>query len=224
MKTLHFISFICLGLTQSLAAAEKPNFVVIFTDDQGYADLGCFGGEHVSTPRIDQMAAEGSRLTSFYVAGSVCTPSRGALMTGCYPKRIGLASGVFLAGDKRGLNPEEITIAEALAPLGYVSGHFGKWHVGDIVNEEDSSNIMPPGLAGFIDAGGGALSVTALNDSSITANAVAASISSTSSPAMACTAAMPAARRADPRIRARGEIALPATTWREAGFGDDEAA
>jgi arylsulfatase A-like enzyme len=131
MKNLHLVSFICLGLTQSLAAAEKPNFVVIFTDDQGYADLGCFGGEHVSTPRIDQMAAEGSRLTSFYVAGSVCTPSRGALMTGCYPKRIGLASGVFLAGDKRGLNPEEITIAEVLKSVGYRTGMFGKWHLGD---------------------------------------------------------------------------------------------
>ena len=65
MKVLHLFRFICLGLAPSLTAAEKPNFVVIFTDDQGYADLSCFGGEHVSTPRIDQMAGEGSRLTSF---------------------------------------------------------------------------------------------------------------------------------------------------------------
>lgn len=110
---------------------SKPNFVIIFTDDQGYADLGCFGGEHVETPRIDQMAAEGAKLTSFYVAGSVCTPSRSALMTGSYPKRIGLASGVFLAGDQNGLHPDEITIAEVLKSEGYATGLFGKWHLGD---------------------------------------------------------------------------------------------
>ncbi len=112
-------------------AAEKPNFVIIFTDDQGYADLGCFGGTHVKTPRIDRMAEEGARLTSFYVAGSVCTPSRSALMTGCYPRRIGLANGVFLAGDKNGLHPDEVTIAEVLKPAGYATGMFGKWHLGD---------------------------------------------------------------------------------------------
>lgn len=135
MKTLHLISFLCLGFAQSLSAAEKPNFVVIFTDDQGYGDLTCFGGKHVSTPRIDQMAAEGSRLTSFYVAAPVCTPSRAALMTGCYPKRIDMATGsnfgVLLAGDTKGLNPDEITIAEVLKTAGYKTGMFGKWHLGD---------------------------------------------------------------------------------------------
>jgi len=135
MKTLHLISFLCLGSAQSLNAAEKPNFVVIFTDDQGYGDLSCFGGKHVSTPRIDQMAAEGSRLTSFYVAAPVCTPSRAALMTGCYPKRIDMATGsnfgVLLAGDTKGLNPDEITIAEVLKTAGYKTGMFGKWHLGD---------------------------------------------------------------------------------------------
>ena len=114
---------------------KKPNFVVIFTDDQGYGDLSCFGGDHVSTPRIDQMAAEGMRLTSFYVAAPVCTPSRAALMTGCYPKRIDMATGsdfvVLLAGDKKGLNPEEVTIAEVLKGAGYKTGMFGKWHLGD---------------------------------------------------------------------------------------------
>lgn len=115
--------------------AAKPNFVVIFTDDQGYADLSCFGGKHVSTPRIDQMAAEGMKLTSFYVAAPVCTPSRAALMTGCYPKRINMATGsnfgVLLAGDPKGLNPEEVTIAEVLKSAGYKTGMFGKWHLGD---------------------------------------------------------------------------------------------
>ncbi|MCA9140710.1 MAG: sulfatase, partial [Planctomycetales bacterium] len=141
MKPLLLICCVCFAVAHSyvvaetLQAAEKPNFVVIFTDDQGYGDLGCFGGQHVSTPRIDQMAAEGSRLTSFYVAAPVCTPSRAALMTGCYPKRIDMATGsnfvVLLAGDPKGLNPDEITIAEVLKGASYKTAIFGKWHLGD---------------------------------------------------------------------------------------------
>lgn len=77
--------------TEPGVVTDKPNFIIIFTDDQGYADLSCFGGKHVSTPRIDQMAAEGARLTNFYMAAPICTPSRAAQMTGCYPKRIGMA-------------------------------------------------------------------------------------------------------------------------------------
>ncbi len=139
MQMRFLMSFLCVGvgLTRilSLGAAEKPNFVVIFTDDQGYGDLSCFGAQHVSTPRIDQMAVEGARLTSFYVAAPVCTPSRAALMTGCYPKRIDMATGsdfvVLLAGDRKGLNPDEVTIAEVLQAVGYRTAIFGKWHLGD---------------------------------------------------------------------------------------------
>lgn len=120
---------------QSDGTSRSPNFVIIFTDDQGYGDLSCFGGNHVHTPRIDQMAAEGAKLTSFYVAAPVCTPSRAALMTGCYPKRVDMATGsnfgVLLAGDPKGLNPKEITIAEVLKGAGYKTGMFGKWHLGD---------------------------------------------------------------------------------------------
>ncbi|MEM8953297.1 MAG: PVC-type heme-binding CxxCH protein [Verrucomicrobiota bacterium] len=120
---------------QTDGTSRSPNFVVIFTDDQGYGDLSCFGGEHVHTPRIDQMAAEGAKLTSFYVAAPVCTPSRAALMTGCYPKRVDMATGssfgVLLAGDPKGLHPDEITIAEVLKNAGYKTGMFGKWHLGD---------------------------------------------------------------------------------------------
>lgn len=116
-------------------SGSRPNIVLIFTDDQGYADLSCFGGTHVSTPRIDQMAREGARLTSFYMGAPLCTPSRAALMTGCYPRRIDMAYGsgfaVLLAGDTKGLNPEELTIAEVLKDAGYATGMFGKWHLGD---------------------------------------------------------------------------------------------
>lgn len=136
------IAFMALYLLAVLSAfdllqAEElpPNFVVIFTDDQGYGDLSCFGGEHVDTPNIDRMAAEGSRLTDFYVPAPVCTPSRAGLMTGCYPKRIDMATGsnfgVLLAGDTKGLNPQEVTVAECLKTVGYATGIFGKWHLGD---------------------------------------------------------------------------------------------
>ncbi len=132
-------SILTAHLSVPLAVAantdDRPNFVLIFTDDQGYSDLGCFGGTHVTTPNIDQMAAEGSRLTSFYVAAPVCTPSRAALMTGSYPKRVSLGTGsdygVLLARDRKGLNPDEVTIAEVLKTAGYKTGMFGKWHLGD---------------------------------------------------------------------------------------------
>ncbi|MDF7799597.1 sulfatase-like hydrolase/transferase [Pontiellaceae bacterium B1224] len=121
-----------------LVTSNRPNFIIIFTDDQGYGDLGCFGGTSVSTPRIDRMAEEGAMLTSFYVAGNVCTPSRAALMTGCYPKRIGLASRVLLAEDTVGLSLDEITIAEVLKAAGYKTGMVGKWHLGD------QAKFLPP--------------------------------------------------------------------------------
>ncbi len=144
MKVVNFPCNVLLALLVSLIFVASsvatpperpPNFVIIFTDDQGYGDLRCYGGEHVSTPRIDQMATEGARLTGFCMGAPVCTPSRAALMTGCYPKRIGMATGsrhgVLLAGDTKGLNPQEVTIAEVLKTVGYKTGMFGKWHLGD---------------------------------------------------------------------------------------------
>ncbi len=135
-RLLPCLFFLCISGAATDAFAERPpNFVIIFTDDQGYGDLSCFGGDHVRTPRIDQMASEGTRLTSFYVAAPVCTPSRAALMTGSYPTRIGMAYGsnfgVLLAGDSKGLHPDETTIAEVLKSVGYQTGIFGKWHLGD---------------------------------------------------------------------------------------------
>ena len=130
---LNFSFFILQSLLA--ASSASPNFVIIFTDDQGYGDLSCFGAEHVHTPRIDQMAAEGTKLTSFYVAAPVCTPSRASLMTGSYPARIdmgyGSRFGVLLSADSKGLHPDEITIAETLKSVGYKTGLFGKWHLGD---------------------------------------------------------------------------------------------
>lgn len=117
------------ALVSSLAAADQPNIIIIFTDDQGYNDLGCFGSPNIRTPNIDRMANEGIRLTSFYSAASVCTPSRAALLTGCYPERVGNL-GVLFPNSDVGLNPEETTIAEMLKPNGYATACFGKWHLG----------------------------------------------------------------------------------------------
>jgi arylsulfatase A-like enzyme len=109
---------------------RKCNFVVIFTDDQGYQDLGCFGSPDIRTPNIDRMAAEGMKFTDFYVAASVCSPSRAALLTGCYPARIGFTFGALWPGISRGLHPDEITIADLLKQQGYATACIGKWHVG----------------------------------------------------------------------------------------------
>ena len=134
MKTL-WIGLI-LGLLSATGPLRgKPNVVVIFIDDMGYGDIGPFGSQLNETPHLDRMAREGRRLTSFYSAAPVCTSSRAALMTGCYPRRVGLARGsghiVLFPGDPHGLNPEEHTMAEMFKSAGYVTGCFGKWHLGD---------------------------------------------------------------------------------------------
>ena len=120
-----------LALGTAVGAQDRPNFIIIFTDDQGYGNLGCFGGKHVNTPNIDRMAAEGARLTNFYASAPICTPSRASLMTGTHAQRIGMNNGVCLAGDSHGLHPDEITIAEIARSAGYQTAMFGKWHLGD---------------------------------------------------------------------------------------------
>ena len=145
MKTIYpkllLLGALCCQLFGCAEKSERPpNFVIIFIDDLGYADIGPFGSTLNRTPHLDRMAAEGMKLTDFYVASSVCTPSRAALMTGCYPQRVDMehnalaGSGnnlVLFPGDPKGLNPSEITIAEILKEAGYATAIVGKWHLGD---------------------------------------------------------------------------------------------
>lgn len=112
-------------------AAEKPNVIIIYNDDQGYQDLGCFGSPNISTPRIDQLAKEGVRFTNFYSSSSVCSASRASLMTGCYAPRVGVP-GVIGAGSNVGLKQGHVTIAEVLKSVGYATAAIGKWHLGDM--------------------------------------------------------------------------------------------
>lgn len=117
----------CAGLMQ---AQHKPNVVIIFTDDQGYQDLGCYGSPLIQTPSIDRMAREGLKLTDFYVSASVSSASRAGLLTGRLNTRNGV-KGVFFP-ESEGMPSEEITLAEALKEQGYATGCFGKWHLGDL--------------------------------------------------------------------------------------------
>lgn len=110
-------------------ADRKPNIIIVFIDDLGYADIGPFGATKQKTPHLDRMAREGMKLTSFYAA-PVCSVSRAQLLTGCYGARISVP-GVYFPGSPNGLNPTETTIAEHLKPLGYATACIGKWHVGD---------------------------------------------------------------------------------------------
>ena len=114
------------------AAAEKPNIIILFADDLGYGDLGCYGHPSIRTPHLDRMADEGIRFTDFYSAAEVCTPSRAALLTGRYPIRCGMCGNrrVLFPNSNGGLPPSEITLAEVLKQNGYATAHIGKWHLG----------------------------------------------------------------------------------------------
>ncbi|HIJ52090.1 MAG TPA: sulfatase-like hydrolase/transferase [Planctomycetes bacterium] len=124
----------CAGGAQRVspkASTDKPNFIIIFTDDQGYQDVGCFGSPNINTPNLDRMAAEGMKFTDFYVAASICSPSRAALLTGCYPPRVSITKVLF-PRDSIGLNPKEVTIADILKAQGYATACVGKWHLGHL--------------------------------------------------------------------------------------------
>jgi arylsulfatase A-like enzyme len=118
------------------SGAEGPNIVLIVCDNLGHGDLGCTGSTLHRTPAVDRLAAEGTRFTSFYVASGVCTPSRAAIMTGCYPRRVNMHvsdrnGAVLQPVATKGLNPAETTIAEVLKSRGYATACIGKWHLGD---------------------------------------------------------------------------------------------
>ena len=118
------MNLFCLG-----QAAEKPNIVIIFCDDMGYGDIGCFGAKGWNTPHIDSIAEKGVKFTDFYVAQPVCSASRCALLTGCYPNRLGISGALFPASNV-GLHPDETTLAEICKSVGYDTAMYGKWHLG----------------------------------------------------------------------------------------------
>jgi arylsulfatase A-like enzyme len=143
-KLVFFLLVLCLtGLNFSLLTAQtRPNIVFILADDLGYADLSCYGSKIIATPNLDKLAKEGVQFTRFYAPAGVCTPTRASLMTGCYPKRLGLHIAVLPPNTHSGLNPNEVTIAELLKEEGYTTGCIGKWHLG-LLNE------VKPNAQGF---------------------------------------------------------------------------
>ena len=147
MKITSLLAALLLVPLAALPAAEKksdnPNVIVILTDDLGYDDVGCYwtpdnrpGFEKIRTPNIDRLAAEGARFTDYYAPSPVCTPSRAALMTGCYPERLGMSRFgpegmvVLMPKHMEGLNPDEVTLAKILKERGYATACVGKWHLG----------------------------------------------------------------------------------------------
>ncbi|WP_086477721.1 MULTISPECIES: sulfatase family protein [Arenibacter] len=109
---------------------NPPNVILIFTDDQGYQDVGTFGSPDIKTPHLDQMAKDGVKLSSFYAAQAVCSASRAGILTGCYPNRVGIHNA-YMPNAKTGLNTKETTIAKMLKSIGYSTAIYGKWHLGD---------------------------------------------------------------------------------------------
>ena len=136
MRTIVLLTSLLLTAALPAFAADKPNVVLIFVDDLGYSDVGAFGSKLHRTPSIDRMAAEGRKFTDFYVSANVCTPSRASLLTGSYPRRVGLDENekgqwVLFPGNQEGLHSDEVTIAEVLSSAGYRTAIVGKWHLGD---------------------------------------------------------------------------------------------
>jgi len=132
MKTLLVLLAPLLVLAATAEEGRPPNVVLIFTDDQGYGDLSCFGSKTIDTPHLDALAEGGLKLTDFHVPSPVCSPSRAGLLTGCYPKRVGMHRHVVFPKDRYGLHPDELTLADHLKAHGYATACVGKWHLGHI--------------------------------------------------------------------------------------------
>ena len=131
LKLLHLLLITSVFIaTVSCQKNKQPNVVIIFTDDQGYADLSCFGATEFETPNLDRLAQNGVRFTNFHVSTAVCSASRASLLTGCYNERLNVR-GAYMPWDSlKGLNPDEVTIADMLKANGYATGMVGKWHLG----------------------------------------------------------------------------------------------
>src|ERR1041384_1524049 len=128
-QTILLLAGILL-LAASCSAAERlPNIIIIFTDDQGYGDVGVFGAKGFTTPNLDRMAAEGRKFTNFHVPQPVCSASRAGLLTGCYPNRIGI-HGALGPAAKHGIADTEMSLAQLMKQKGYATGMAGKWHLG----------------------------------------------------------------------------------------------
>src|SRR5436309_12769541 len=123
-----FILAAIVGILSHGAEPLRPNVVLILADDLGYADVGVYGAQGFATPNIDRLAREGIRFTDFHVAQGVCSASRAALMTGCYPNRVGI-TGALEPGDKFGLSASELTLPQVMKLKGYVTGMVGKWQL-----------------------------------------------------------------------------------------------
>lgn len=132
-RLLFFVAVFMLTTSCEEVKKEEvdvpPNIVLIFTDDQGYNDVGVYGADDIATPYLDQMAKEGTMLTSYYSAQAVCSASRAGILTGCYPNRIGIHNALG-PDNTHGINASETTLAEMLKAKGYATAIFGKWHLG----------------------------------------------------------------------------------------------
>ena len=122
--------FLCIGCVFGQSQSRKPNVIVIYSDDQGYADLNCYGSKDLYTPNLDKLASDGLRFTNFYSASPICSPSRASLLTGRYPQRTGLVGNAGGDYGNKGMRGEEYTLAELFKSSGYATAHIGKWHLG----------------------------------------------------------------------------------------------
>src|SRR6187549_1418684 len=127
-RLIFFIMLVAVsGMAQS--QSNRPNIILIMADDLGYGDIGAFGATDIRTPNIDRLASNGLKLTSFYSTSPVCSPTRAGLLTGRFPRRMGIDQ-VFFPESFTGIPAEEVTLAEALKGNGYTTGIIGKWHLG----------------------------------------------------------------------------------------------
>ncbi|MBT6849723.1 MAG: sulfatase-like hydrolase/transferase, partial [Opitutae bacterium] len=130
MRFLIFTALFCVGCFLSLTANDKPNVILIYSDDQGSVDANCYGSKDLATPTLDKLARTGVRFTQMYSPSAICSASRAGLLTGRFPPRAGVPGNVSSHKGKAGLPTEEVTMAEIFKEAGYATAHVGKWHLG----------------------------------------------------------------------------------------------